>query len=1038
MSTDNAIYGNFYLKTGLLSLTATGLAYSAQAIENTETEKQPNVIIVQTDDQGMGDWSWFGEHPYLAGKTPNIEQMAKDSVFMTNFHAMPLCAPSRAALQTGRHSYFSRVWQGRHLMRAGLPTIADLFKANGYKTAIFGKWHLGHEYPYNPEFRGYDESVILGGGMFLTLEDYSGNNGQLTDPTLRHNGKFEKFKGYSTDLWFNLAMDFLEKNKNNKFFLMITPDAPHAPHTPPKRYQHAFDNIKEFKNLDGSTYQNTQKVKGFYGQILGLDEDFGKLRKKLSELNLDEKTILIYCSDNGSAVAAPIFNGSATHYPQVPLNITAGKAQSQEGGHREPFFVYWKGHIEGGKINNELVHNIDIIPTLIELCHLNKSPFSPKYLEGQSFAKLLLDPTKNFKDHNYYRFATYSPIYTPPTSKGGVVMQGKYRLFAYGALFDVSKDVSQHYQYKGADAKEIKKRMFDAFDKEQALFNNEIFPFVDAYYVGSDKHKLTQISATDWNVNYAPNFWLDIIQWDSTKPDGTPSRARFGNYYIKPVKPGLYKISLYRWFPQDHRPINDSIYNRPSINAAAAELKIAGAGIDIIKKISANPVCVEFSVNLPEALLEVDGKFLDKNGKPVVSAYFIQIEKIKDDTQNLKPVAVADNYKIPVGNTLDISAKMGVLINDTDAENNPLTPTIVTSVSHGKLDFSPDGSFVYTPQKSFSGVDQFTYKLNDSFNDSNTVPVSIEIFSTDLNIPVTAHWEFEQSGNNINIVKDETGNYSGKSPHGFSMISKGVSGLSVTFDKKKQQFIQLDKEIPLKNSDFSITSWIKLKSYPEHGMDNRAICGGGFALVIDSGGNQRIIIPGKPGMTMQISPAKSKIPLNTWVFLTFNYNHKTGRYNFYLNGKKDGGGVWKKQFNGSIKFIGKENDIFGFFDGQLDDLTIYQGVLDQTQITALAEKGSNFMNHPPVAKPESYSVKTNNKLIVNKTEGVLKNDWDPDKDNVTVKTAALPLYGKLQLNNDGSFTYTPNPDFKGLDSFDYSIDDGKALSKVITVGITVK
>ena len=1025
------------LNTTFKGLTALVLSNTGlYASDNTNEIKQPNVVLIQTDDQGMGDWSWFGEHPYLAGKTPNIEKIAKEGVFMTNFHAMPLCAPSRAALQTGRHSYFSRVWQGRHLMRAGLPTLGDLFKANGYKTAIFGKWHLGHEYPYGPEFRGYDESIIIGGGMLMTLEDYPSNNGMtLTDLTLRHNGQFEKFKGYSTDLWFSKASEFIEKNKKNKFFVLITTDAPHAPHVPPKRYLHAFDDVKQFMDLNGKPVKDIATVRGFYGQILGVDEDLGKLRKKIKDLGLEDNTIIIYTSDNGSAVAANIYNGSATHYPSVPLNLIAGKAQSQEGGHREPFFVYWKGNIEGGKINNELVHNIDIIPTLIDLCHLKETPFDKGYLKGQSFADLLLNPDKKFKNHNYYRFATYCPVYDAPTARGGVVMRDNFRLFAYGALFDVNKDITQNFKYKGSDAKQIKKELFAALDKKQNFFNKEIFPFSDYYYVGSDLHPVTQMTAIDWNVNHPPGFWGDLVHWNDKRPDGSNVRALFGNYLIKPVNPGIYKISLYRWFPNQNVGINKIVWNSAPLNAVAAKLVIKGAGIDEIKQISDDPVCVAFEVNLPVKQLEVDAKFIDNKGNPILSAYFLRVERIQK-TGNIKPVAVEDNYQILQGNSLSVKAP-GLLMNDIDAEGENLTVELVKNVSHGQLKLNSDGSFLYTPNKEFVNADAFTYRIKDGKDYGNSVPVKITVISSQIDAPLLAYWKFDELDNN-KLIKDQIGNYNGHLKKGVTLVQTGISGKCISFEKQRKQFIRIKKELPVSNSDFTLSTWINLKSYPIKGMDNRGIVGGNFAWCIGTDGKQHLLIPGKPGLSMQIKASKTQIPLNAWTNIAVSYNTTTGVYKYYYNGKFDGEGVWKKHFNGNIKYIGKANNHFGFFNGLIDDLRIYKTELTDAQAASLTALGIENLNHKPIARPEQFTITSGSILNVDAINGVMRNDFDVDNDSLVSKTVALPLYGKLNLNKDGSFSYKPNDGFNGVDTFDYCLDDGISIGNIVTVRITVK
>jgi len=188
--------------------------------------RRPNVIVIMTDDQGYGDMSCHG-NPFV--KTPKLYRLWAESVRLTDFHVDPTCSPTRAALMTGRYSFRTGVWltyAGRHHLRRDEVTIADVFSRNGYRTAIFGKWHLGDNYPFRPDDRGFDESLIHGGGVVGETPDYWGND--YYDDVYLRNGRPERVQGYCTDVWFNEAMRFIAENRKRPFFLYIPTNAPHG------------------------------------------------------------------------------------------------------------------------------------------------------------------------------------------------------------------------------------------------------------------------------------------------------------------------------------------------------------------------------------------------------------------------------------------------------------------------------------------------------------------------------------------------------------------------------------------------------------------------------------------------------------------------------------------------------------------------------------------------------------------------------------------------------------------------------------------
>ncbi|MYE89674.1 sulfatase-like hydrolase/transferase, partial [Candidatus Poribacteria bacterium] len=203
-------------------------------ISNDSIEQKPNLVFVITDDQGYGDFSCHG-NPII--ETPNLDAMHSESLRLTNLHVGPTCAPTRAGIMTGRYCNCTGVWHtigGRSLLRNDERTMADIFRANDYKTGMFGKWHLGDNYPYRPHDRGFEEALYHGGGGISQTPDHWGND--YFDDTYARNGVKEPFEGYCTDVWFDQAMQFIERNRENPFFCYLPTNAPHSPYHVPNGY----------------------------------------------------------------------------------------------------------------------------------------------------------------------------------------------------------------------------------------------------------------------------------------------------------------------------------------------------------------------------------------------------------------------------------------------------------------------------------------------------------------------------------------------------------------------------------------------------------------------------------------------------------------------------------------------------------------------------------------------------------------------------------------------------------------------------------
>lgn len=288
---------------------------------------KPNVIVIMTDDQGYGDLSAHG-NPYV--KTPRLDALHRESIRFTDFHVDPTCSPTRAALLTGRYSARAGVWltyAGRNHLRRDEVTLADVFAHNGYATGIFGKWHLGDNYPFRPNDRGFQESLVHGGGVIGEAPDHWGND--YFDDVYLRNGNPERVSGYCTDVWFDEAMRFIRASQDGPFFVYLPTNAPHGPrHLPAGR-------LEPFLNRPGIPESRAR----FYGMMRQIDDNVGRLRTHLSESGLNDNTILVFLTDNGGTGGATLRTTLKPGETGFLVNgFNAGmrgkKGAAYEGGHR--------------------------------------------------------------------------------------------------------------------------------------------------------------------------------------------------------------------------------------------------------------------------------------------------------------------------------------------------------------------------------------------------------------------------------------------------------------------------------------------------------------------------------------------------------------------------------------------------------------------------------------------------------------------------------------------------------------------------------
>ncbi len=343
--------------------------------------KRPNVLFILTDDQGYGDISAHG-NPVL--KTPNLDKLWNEGVRFTDFHVSPTCSPTRSALMTGRHEFKNGITHTileRERLTLDATTLPQVLQQAGYTTGIFGKWHLGDEAEYQPNRRGFDEVYIHGGGGIGQI--YPGSCGDAPgnkyfDPVLLHNGTFEKTTGYCTDLFYQQATKWMdEKRKGDKpFFAYIPSNAPHGPYIARPEDKALY----EGKGLEKDT-------ESFFGMLHNIDENIGKLLKKLDEWGIAEKTLVVFMNDNGGTAGVKVFNAG----------MRGSKGTAWLGGTHASSFWRWPGTLKPSDCDALTAH-IDFYRTIASLAGAEIDSKLAKQVEGRSLVPLLENPSSAWAD----------------------------------------------------------------------------------------------------------------------------------------------------------------------------------------------------------------------------------------------------------------------------------------------------------------------------------------------------------------------------------------------------------------------------------------------------------------------------------------------------------------------------------------------------------------------------------------------------------------------------------------------------------------
>ncbi len=404
--------------------------------------KKPNILLIITDDQGYGDLGCHG-NPFIL--TPNLDSMAAESTEFSNFYVSPVCAPTRSSLMTGKYYFRNGIFEthgGGAIIDPDQITVAEILKANGYKTGIFGKWHLGDNYPSRSIDQGFMESLThRGGGIGQVgdLENYKRPKDCYFDPVLYRNGKAVKTEGYCSDIFTDATIDFIGHNKDRPFFAYLAYNAPHDPLQLPEEYYNLYKDLKfdEERQISGGlvapalSEKEAESARRVYGMVTNIDDNIGRLINKLRTENLLDKTIVIFMSDNGLK----------------PRRYNSGlrglKTTVYEGGIKVPFFIQFPKMFPRGKKISIAAAHIDLLPTLLDLCNLKSK--IPEDIDGKS-----LLPTINREDEYFKKrtlFWQWGKNY-PELYKNVAVRQADFKLVG---STDFNSDILQFELYNIAN-----------------------------------------------------------------------------------------------------------------------------------------------------------------------------------------------------------------------------------------------------------------------------------------------------------------------------------------------------------------------------------------------------------------------------------------------------------------------------------------------------------------------------------------------------------------------------------------------------------
>jgi len=487
--------------------------------------RRPNILFVLTDDQGWWDVGMRG-NPDI--ETPVMDRLASQGVDFTRFYAAPVCAPTRAGLMTGRYCFRTGLYNtrfGGDTLGIDEVTIAQMLKRAGYRTGIFGKWHLGKYAPYQPHHRGFDEF----------LGHYAGHIDEYDYPDqLVHNGKPVEARKYVTDLFTDAAIEFIERDSKQPWFCYVPLNAPHSPFVVGTSHD---------GQARGDALINKYLKKGLalreariYSMIDIIDQNLGRLLKQLDELGETENTVVLFMTDNG---------GVSKHFK---AGLNGNKASVYEGGVRVPLFVRWPGQFPAGaKVEAQCSH-VDLFPTFCELAGVDVP--TDRKIDGRSLLPLL--KAGKGERHHEYVYHAWDRYFPNPDNRWSI-SDPRWKLLcqvgkgATGSrknwrLFDLQNDpgenknlVTKHPEI----AERLRKEFVRWFDDVTDGVTYEPVPIP----VGHPAEPLIEIQPS-WATWHGKNIQYVFRGYDWDTIEGWKTPGEHADWKLDVLRGGRYAVEI--------------------------------------------------------------------------------------------------------------------------------------------------------------------------------------------------------------------------------------------------------------------------------------------------------------------------------------------------------------------------------------------------------------------------------------------------------------------------------------------------------------
>jgi len=499
---------------------------------------------------------------------------------------------------------------GRNHLNRDETTMAEFFKATGYRTGHFGKWHLGRNYPYRPMDRGFDQWVGHGDGGTGTSSDYWGND-KMND-TYWRNGQWEPFSGFGTDIYFDESMKFIEAARDRPFFVYLATNVPHGPWNVPKAWRQPYEGNGK---LPSATVD-------FYATLSRFDYNLGRLRTFLADRQLDDNTLIVYLTDNGTSGGDRVFNDG----------MRGKKGSVYEGGHRVPCFVHWPaGGVHTAADVDRLTNHFDLLPTLIDLCTLKAPTRGHLDFDGISLVPWLKHARAERPDRTVFMHVQ-NVRETPVKWLNSVVMTEQWRLVQGKELYDIKRDPGQKQDIAKSHP-DVMANLRQQYERHWADVDLDGHPFARPI-IGS------QFEEETW---LAPDAW---ILDDERRHTWNQSHVRSGvvNSGFWPVEiatRGTYQFDVRRWPKELNLPVTAAIeadsksdiesQGRPvrpgkgtAISAVRVELVVGRDTYHI--PLNRRDTGARFEVSLPAGPTTVRAWLIDAKGSRR-GAYYIYARK---------------------------------------------------------------------------------------------------------------------------------------------------------------------------------------------------------------------------------------------------------------------------------------------------------------------------------------------------------------------------------------------------------------------------